>query len=107
VKLKLNKYVSKDWIVGPWYRYYIQSQAFFAARPAADEFHSGDYKLSAFESNTMGVDATWFLRSLGRTRRALEFLSGSSLSVMYFHYFNNTPGTFSCDVLQTKVNFSY
>lgn len=106
-KLKLNKYVNKDWIVSPWYRYHIQSQAFFAGQPATAELHTSDYKLTGFESNTMGADVTWFLRSLGRKRRNLDFLTGSSLSFMYFHYFNNTPGNFSCDVLQTKINFSY
>lgn len=108
VKLRLNKYLNRDWIFSPWYRYYIQSGAFFAGNGREDALHTDDYKLTAFESNTMGADLTWYLRSLGRARPSLDFLANSSVSLLYFHYFNNALGSrFSCDVLQTRISFAY
>ena len=108
VKLRLNKYLNQDWIFSPWYRYYIQSAADFAGNRADEQFHTSDYKLTAFESNTMGADLTWYLRSLGRKRASLDFLANSSVSLLYFHYFNNAQGgRFSCDVVQTRIGFSY
>lgn len=108
VKLRLNKYLNKDWIFSPWYRYYIQSGAYFAGNGKDEPLHTGDYKLTAFESNTMGADLTWYLRSLGRKRASLDFLANSSVSLLYFHYFNNAQDRrFSCDVVQTRIGFSY
>lgn len=107
-QLRLNKYLTRDLIFSPWYRYYIQAAASFYGMPANEELHSTDYKLSAFESNTMGAEVTWYLRSLGRRRPGLAFLANSSVSTMYFRYFNNAQeGQFTCNVVQTRINFSY
>ena len=86
----------------------ILTGADFAANSPDKQFHTSDYKLTAFESNTMGADLTWYLRSLGRKRASLDFLANSSVSLLYFHYFNNAQGgRFSCDVVQTRIGFSY
>jgi hypothetical protein len=108
LQLKLNKYVTQDWILSPEYRYYIQNGAWFYEDGNRGEYITGDYKLKPFESNTMGVGVTWFLRSLSRNRQHLDFLEGSSVALLYFHYFNDaeSPG-FSADVLEARVKFDY
>ena len=108
VQLKLNKYVTPDWIFSPEYRYYIQSGAWFYEDGNKGEFFTGDYKLTPFESNNMGAGITWYLRSLGRKRPGLEFLSNSSVAVLYFHYFNDALGSnFSANVLESRIKFTY
>jgi hypothetical protein len=106
--LKLNKYVTPDWILSPEYRYYIQSGAGFYEDGNDGRFFTGDYKLKPFESNTMGVGVTWFLRSLARKRPNLDFLDGSSVALLYFHYFNSAQDArFSANVLEARVKFDY
>lgn len=108
VQLKLNKYVTPDWILSPEYRYYIQTGASFYEDGNKGEFFTGDYKLTPFESNNLGAGVTWFLRSLGRKRPGLDFLSNSSLAVLYFHYFNNARNEgFAADVVEARIKFSY
>lgn len=108
LQLKLNKYVTPDWIFSPEYRYYIQTGAWFLENGNRGEFFTGDYKLKPFESNNMGAGVTWYLRSLGRKRPGLDFLSNSSVAILYFHYFNDADEEkFSANVLESRVKFTY
>lgn len=107
-QIKLNKYVTPDWILSPEYRYYTQTGAWFYEDGNKGEYFTGDYKLTPFESNTMGVGVTWFLRSLSRKRPSMDFLDGSSVALLYFHYFNDAQGgKFSANVLETRIKFDY
>jgi hypothetical protein len=108
VTLQLHKYLSPDWILSPWYRYYIQTGATFAGNSASEVFHTADAKLNAFESNTMGAELTWYLRSLGRKRKAMDFLGSSSLHLVYFRYFRADHLKKPADnLVQGRLNFDY
>lgn len=109
VRLQLHKYLSPDWILSPWYRYYTQGGAAFADNnPATDVHYTSDAKLKAYESNTMGAELTWYLRSLGRKRQALDFLGTSSVHLYYFRYFRSDHlGKPADNVVQGRLNFDY
>lgn len=108
VRLQLHKYLSPDWIFSPWYRYYIQSGAFFADSPGTAEFHTSDPKQLAYESNMFGAELTWYLRSLARKRKDLDFLGSSSLHILYFRYFRaDHLGRPADNVAQARLNFDY
>jgi hypothetical protein len=107
-QIKLNKYVTSDLIATPEYRYYKQGAADFgdyAAGAGPDTYFTGDYKLTAFESNNFGLGLTYFLRGVAARRAAFDFLGGASLSLMYFRYWNSLD--FAANVIESKVKFGF
>ena len=109
VALKINKYITPDWILTPEYRYYEQTEADFGNYGGGIQaFDRADYKLSIFNSNTVGMGATCFLRAFSKKHPTWDFLTNSSVSLMYFRYFNDTaPSNFSANVLETRVKFTF
>lgn len=108
VRLKLLKYLSKDVILAPWYRYHIQSAASFYRLGETEPFHSVDYKVAAFESNTMGAELTWYLRSIGRKRKGMNFLDNASITGRYFHYFIiGEDINYPAHAAQAGLNFAF
>ena len=108
--LKLNKYITPDWILSPEYRYYVQNEADFGGYAAGNRkaYDLGDYKLSIFSSNNAGLGLTCFLRTFARQHPDRDFLMNSSISLMYFRYFNDTaPSNFSANVLETRLKFTF
>ncbi len=108
--LKLNKYITPDWIFSPEYRYYEQTAANFGDYAAGDSkaYDAADYKLQAFSSNNVGAGITCFLRTFGRKHPDWDFLTNSSVAVLYFRYFNDTsPSNFSANVVEGRMKFSF
>jgi hypothetical protein len=108
--LKINKYITRDWIFTPEYRYYEQSAADFGEYALANpgEFDAADYKLSLFSSNNVGLGLTCFLRAFSRSHPTWDFLNNSSIAFMYFRYFNDTaPNNFYANVLETRMKFTF
>jgi Protein of unknown function (DUF3570) len=103
-QIKFNKYVGKNFILSPEYRYYIQGAADFSGYGGTSVFHTADYKLQAFESNNIGAGLTWLLRDYGRNPN-LDFLSGASVALLYFRYWNTLD--FSGDVVEGRVKFDF
>jgi hypothetical protein len=107
---KLNKYITQDWIFSPEYRYYEQTAADFGLygknNPSA--YDAQDYKLQMFSSNNVGAGVTCFLRTFSRKHPTWDFLNNSSISVMYFRYFNDTaPDSFSANLLEARLKFTF
>ncbi len=105
-----NKYITKNWILSPNYRYYDQSGATFTeyTRGGTTVFDAADYKLQTFGSNGAGASLTCFLRTFGRSHPDWDFLTNSSVAVEYFHYFNDVPGThFTADLMEGRLRFSF
>ena len=104
--LKINKYITPNWILSPEYRYYQQSAADFGdyATGNAGGYDAADYKLSLFSSNNVGIGLTCFLRTFGKNHPTWDFLTNTSVSAMYFRYFNDTaPSNFSANVFAPSL----
>lgn len=107
---QFNKYITKDWIVSPSYRYYDQAGVnygeYLGGGPGAYDIE--DYKLKIFGSNGAGLKVACFLRAFGRNHPAWEFLNNTAVSVEYFHYFNDmVPENFSADLFETRLRFVF
>ncbi len=110
LSLKLNKYITPDWIMSPEYRYYVQSGVDFGDYAKGDPFafDALDYKLKAFSSNNVGMGLTCFLRAFGKDHPTWDFLTNTSVSLLYFHYFNDAEAdNFSANILETRIKFSF
>ncbi len=107
ISLKLNKYVTKNLIISPNYRYYTQSATYFNKTQYSgnESLFSNDYKLRAFNSNNFGVSADYYLRGLGEKRPGLLFLENARLSLEYFRYINTQD--FSANIFQTTLAFEF
>jgi hypothetical protein len=106
--LKINKYITPDWIMSPEYRYYEQTEADFGTYGGLANFDRGDYKLSIFSSNNVGFGLTCFLRAYAKKHPDWDFLTNTSASLMYFRYFNDTaPSNFSANVVETRLKFTF
>ncbi|MDQ3000777.1 MAG: DUF3570 domain-containing protein [Fibrobacterota bacterium] len=105
---KFNKYVTKNWIFSPWYRYYDQSEADFGEYASGGQtFDALDYKLQTFGSNTLGAGLTCFLRTFSRNHPTWDFLNNTSVSVEYLRYFNDFGTGFSANVVESSLKFSF
>lgn len=108
--LKFNKYITPDWILSPEYRYYTQSAANFGNyavnNPGA--YDAFDYKLKVFASNNTGIGLTCFLRAFGKNHPNWDFLTNTSISLLYFHYFNDAEGNnFTANIFESRMKFSF
>ena len=106
----LNKYITKDWILSPQYRYYDQSGAnYMEYDPRGTAvFDAADYKLQPFGSNWAGASATCFLRAFSRNHPNWDFLTNSSVAVEYYHYFNDlAPTNYAADLIQARIRFAF
>ena len=108
--LKFNKYITPDWILSPEYRYYIQNGATFGSygtnNPGA--YDVTDYKLKPFASNNAGMGLTCYLRAFGKNHPTWDFLTNTSISLLYFHYFNDAEGSnFSANIYESRLKFSF
>jgi Protein of unknown function (DUF3570) len=110
LSLKLNKYITPNWILSPEYRYYDQTGASFGqyAKDQPNLYFTSDYKLRAFTSHTVGMGATCFLRAFGKNHPDWDFLTNTSVSLLYFHYFNDTDAdNFTANILETRIKFAF
>lgn len=110
LSLKLNKYITPNWILSPEYRYYVQTGVNFGdyAKNQPNIFDAVDYKLRAFTSHTVGMGATCFLRAFGKNHPDWDFLTNTSVSLLYFHYFNDTDAdNFTANILETRIKFAF
>jgi hypothetical protein len=123
LQLKLNKYVTPDWVLSPEYRFYNQTEATFKAYGGFAKYHTADYKLHAFTAHNIGAGLTCFLRAYARKKESLDFLAHSSVALLYFHYFNDEASilptdpfvnylalrreNFSCDALEARLRFEF
>jgi hypothetical protein len=105
---KFNKYITKDWILSPMYRYYDQTAANFDGYGGTQVFDAADYKLQQFGSNSAGVGLTCYLRTFSRNHPTWDFLNNSSVTLQYFRYFNDAaPTHFSANLLETRIKFAF
>ncbi|MEO6096598.1 MAG: DUF3570 domain-containing protein [Fibrobacteria bacterium] len=107
---QFNKYITKDWIVSPSYRYYDQAGVTYGEYLGGGmgAFDTEDYKLKIFGSNGAGLKVACFLRAFGRKHPAWEFLNNTAVSAEYFHYFNDmVPENFSADLFETRLRFAF
>jgi len=102
-QIKTNKYITKNWIFSPEYRYYIQNDADFGGYPG--DFFTGDYKLKSFDSQNIGAGLTWYLRGVAANTPTLDFLEGASIAVLYFRYWNSLD--FNANVFEGRVKFEF
>jgi hypothetical protein len=112
VWLRLNKYVTADWILTTQYRYYIQNGIDFGDYAAADPqafFSPGDYKLQDAEYNFIGIGVTGYLRAFTRNHPTWDFLRRSSVTVKYTRYFNgdSQQKSFAGNLLETRLRFDF
>lgn len=110
LSLKLNKYITPDWIMSPEYRYYAQSGVNFGdyGKGNPGGYDALDYKLKPFSSNNVGMGLTCFLRAFGRNHPTWDFLTNTSISLLYFHYFNDAEAdNFSANILETRIKFAF
>lgn len=106
--LKLNKYITKDFIFSPMYRYYDQTGAKFGGYGDTEFYDPTDYKLLPFGSNTVGLGLTCYLRTFSRNHPTWDFLNNSSVNVQYFRYFNDLmPKHYSANLLATRILFTF
>lgn len=110
--LKLNKYVTPDWVVSAQYRYYIQNGIDFGDYAASDPnayFSPSDYKLQDGEYNFLGVGLTCYLRAFCRKHPTWDFLRRSSAALKYSRYFNgdSQAKTFAGNLLETRLGFEF
>jgi hypothetical protein len=108
--LKLNKYITPNWILSPDYRYYDQTGADFGnyAKNQPNNFDAVDYKLKPFTSHTVGIGLTCFLRAFGKNHPNWDFLTNTSVSLLYFHYFNDADtDNFTANILETRIKFAF
>jgi hypothetical protein len=106
----LNKYITKDFILSPQYRYYDQGGATFSeyTRDGTTVFDAADYKLQKFGSNGAGLSLTCFLRFFGRNHPNWDFLNQTTVALDYYHYFNDlAPTKFSADLVEGRIRFSF
>ncbi len=96
LQMSFSKYLGKNVILTPGYRYYAQSGA---------KFYTSDPKLQAFEANTIEGECNWMLRGLGEKHPNVDFLTGTTLSVLYFRYWKSVG--FSANVWQGRVKFEF
>jgi hypothetical protein len=107
---QFNKYITKDWIVSPSYRYYDQAGATYGEYQGGgmEIYDTEDYKLKTFGSNGAGLKVACFLRAFGRKHPAWEFLNNTAVSVEYFRYFNDmVPENFTADLFETRLRFAF
>lgn len=107
--LKLNKYITRDWVFSPEYRYYEQTAADFGDYAASDDsYYSTDPRMGMLSSNTVQAGLTCYLRAFSRKHPTWDFLNNSSVTGLYFHYFNDVlPTHYSADVFQTSIRFTF
>lgn len=96
VKMRFSKYLGENVILSPEYRYYIQSGV---------NFKTSDPKLQAFDANTIEGELTWMLRGLGEKYPNVDFLTGTTLSLMYFRYWKSDG--YGSNVWQGRVKFEF
>ena len=105
---QFNKYLTKNWILTPEYRYYDESMANFDGYGGTAVYDAIDYKLQALGSNSAGVILTCFLRTFSRNHPTWDFLNNSSVSTMYMHYFNDLiPQNYAADIFQGSLKFTF
>jgi len=104
-QIKFNKYLGDNFIFSPEYRYYTQGDADFGDYAAGGTYFTGDYKLQAFESNNIGTGLTWLLRGIAEDKPDFEFLSGASVAILYFRYWNSLY--FDADVFEGRIKFEF
>lgn len=105
---QFNKYLTKNWILTPEYRYYDESRANFDGYGGTAVYDAIDYKLQALGSNSAGATLTCFLRTFSRNHPTWDFLNNSSVAAMYMHYFNDLiPQNYSADIFQGSLKFTF
>lgn len=111
VWLKLNKYITPDWVFSPQYRYYEQTKADFGDYAAGDPekyYATHDKKLQAFAANFIGAGVTCYLRAFTRKRPTWEFLRGSSITVKVARYFTDLkPYNDAVNVREANLRFEF
>jgi hypothetical protein len=111
VWLKLNKYITPNWVLSPQYRFYEQTAADFgdyAASEPGKYFAPGDRKLQAFGAHFMGAGLTCYLRAFARKHPNWDFLIGSSVTVKLARYFTDlTPGNDAVLVREAQLRFEF
>jgi hypothetical protein len=100
IKIEFGKYIGNDVIFSPQYRYYTQSGV-----DLGPGFHTSDRKLTAFDANTVEGELTWMLRTLGRNHPKLDFLTETSVSLLYFRYWQSN--SYAANVLQGRLKFEF
>ena len=110
--LKLNKYVTPDWILSAQYRYYIQTGIDFGAYANDDPglySAGGDYKLENGEYHFLGLGLNFYLRAFCRRHPSWDFLRRSSVLVKYSRYFNDAArdDSFAGNLLESSLRFDF
>jgi hypothetical protein len=100
IKIEFGKYLGDDVIFSPKYRYYTQSGVLFDPG-----FQSSDRKLAAFDANTVEGELTWMLRTFGRNHPNVDFLIDTSVSLLYFRYWQSN--TYAGNGLQGRLKFEF
>ncbi|MDB5047228.1 MAG: lipoprotein [Fibrobacteres bacterium] len=105
---QFNKYLTKNWIFTPQYRYYDETKANFEGYGSTGTYDAVDYKLQQFGSNGAGAALTCFLKAFSRNHPTWDFLNNSSVSALYLHYFNDlSPTHYSADLVQGSLKFTF
>ena len=112
VWLKLNKYISPDWIFSAQYRYAIEGGIEFGDYGLENPgryFAPGDYKLQGGEYHMVGIGSTLYLRAFCRNHPSWDFLKRSSVGFKYARYFNgdSQKSKFSGDMTETRLRFDF
>jgi hypothetical protein len=112
VWLKLNKYITPDWIFSPQFRYYYQDGADFGDYAAGNPeafFAPGDPKLGTVGTDFVGATVTCYLRAFARNHPDWDFLRNTSIAAKYATYFDDRPrpAYFSADILEFRLRFEF
>jgi hypothetical protein len=110
--LKLNKYITPDWIFSPQFRYYYQDAADFGDYAGGDPgafYAPGDPKLGTVGTDFVGATVTCYLRAFARNHPDWDFLRNTSIAAKYATYFDDhpRPAYFSSDILELRLRFEF
>ena len=117
LSFKLNKYINRNWIFSPEYRFYTQTKSIYYKQTISTSdlgaYYSSDPKLANFDDHTASATLTCFLRTFVDGNPDLDFLQQSSISLMYSRYFRRRiqssygPENLSSNVYEASLRFSF
>jgi hypothetical protein len=103
-----NKYLSKNWIFSPHYRYHGQTEVNFEGYGDTQIYDVADYKLTTFGSSKAGASLTCFLRAFSKNHPTWDFLNNSSVFLDYTRYFDDSPANaYSANIVQSSLRFAF
>lgn len=107
IGVKLNQYVTDNFVVRYRYRYYNQTAAWFYRdeyldADGIDGYRTGDYRMAAFDAHLFGGKVFW---NLDHYFEGTDKIQRVDLTLGYERYFNST--NFTANIFETGLEMSF